>query len=99
SGDPEVPRGQVQQDLEQLRRLIAGLIGSVGQAGQQIAQEYERKYSPMAIETLVPPSKWGRKEKLWDKYCELAPDVREREREIYQCIATFAESLIKGLGR
>lgn len=105
AGDPEIGKAQVKQELEQLRKLTAALISSVGQAGRAFAQRHSDKFSPTGIEALAKMAPGGmlvsQEVKCWRKYVELAGsmDAATIEAEFLQAISTFAESLMKGPGR
>ena len=105
TGSQDVPRGQVASDLERLRQLIASLISAVGQSGRQFASRHLARFSPVEIEALASMEGGGflvsREVKCWRKYTELADALNEAsiENEIMETIATYAESLMKGLGR
>jgi hypothetical protein len=104
SGDPDVPRGEIADDLEKLRQLTASLISAMSQAGP-LAYRQVSKLAPTQIESIVEGE--GRsfmKSKdvsCWQKYCELATGLDEVsfEQALLQGIAEYAESLIRGLGR
>jgi hypothetical protein len=105
TGSQDVPRGQVAGDLEKLRQLIASLISAVGQAGRQFASRHLGRFSPVEIEALASLEGGGflvsKEVKCWRKYVELADALNEAsiESEIMETIATYAENLMRGLGR
>lgn len=105
AGDPEIGKGQVKQELEQLRKLTAALISAVSQAGRTFAQRHSDRFSPGAIEALakMSPGKFMQsvEARCWEKYKELAGpmDAASIEAEFQQAIAAFAESLMKGTAR
>jgi hypothetical protein len=106
SGDQDVPRGQVSQDLDSLRKLTAALVSAIGQAGKQFAADHVSKFSPSEIQSLVElERKFGpfsnKEVYCWRKYVELRGGIDEVsvEREITRAIADFAEKLIRGLAR
>jgi hypothetical protein len=105
SGSPDVPRGQVAGDLERLRQLIASLVSAVGQSGRQFASRHLARFSPVEIEALASMESGGflvsKEVKCWRKYTELADALNEAaiENEIMDTIATYAESLMRGLSR
>ena len=53
AADPDVPRGQVSQELERLRQLVAAVVAAIGNAGRQFAHNYATKFSPTEIEGLA----------------------------------------------
>jgi anion-transporting ArsA/GET3 family ATPase len=104
ASDPDVPRGQVSQDLERLRQLVAAVVAAIGNAGRQFAHNYATKFSPSEIEGLAAMERGGmlvsKEVKNWRKYVELSAgrDEATIESEIMQAIADYAESLMKGRG-
>lgn len=103
TGSQDVPRGQMAEDLEKLRQLIASLISGVGQAGNEFASAFLAKFSPLAIEGIAKIGKgfWkGTDEACWQKYRELFSDVSQTamEAEITQAIVRYAEILMRGAG-
>ncbi len=103
TGDQDVSRTQVKQDIERLRQLIAALISAVGRAGGQFAQKQLARLSPAEIESAVGKGGFlaSPDAKCWQRYKEIAAamDASAIERELLDSIANFAESLMKGLGR
>ncbi len=104
AADPDVPRGQVSQDLERLRQLVAAIVAAIGNAGRQFAHNYATKFSPTEIEGLAAMERGGmlvsKEVKNWRKYVELSAgrDEAAIESEIMEAIAAYAESLMKGRG-
>lgn len=100
ASDPEVPRGQVTQDVERLRQLVAAIVAAIGNAGRQFAHNYATKFSPTEIEGLAQMERGGmlvsKEVKNWRKYVELAAgrDEASIEAEIMEAIAAYAESLM-----
>lgn len=103
AGDQDVPRGQVKQDAEKLRQLIAALISAVGKAGGPFAQKLIQRFDPAEIEALVGKGGFmtSPDAKCWAKYKELAAsmDAVSIENELLAAIVNWAEPLIKGIGR
>ncbi len=100
-GDPDVPRGQVSQEVERLRKVNAALLSSVGHASRQFAQRYAAKFSPAEIEAAVrtgPKKMFSGFEILcWKKYTELAADGLDEaaiDHEIREIVRQFVESVI-----
>jgi hypothetical protein len=96
-----IPRGQVAYDLERSRALIAALLASMGQAGQEFARRYRAKFEPLEIERLAALQGGGlltsKDAKCWRTYRDLATelDPAKMEAEVLQGLATYAESLMK----
>ncbi len=103
TGDQDVPRGQVKQDLERVRQLTAALISSVAQAGRQFAQKHQTRFSVDAIKDAAGPGTMLKPQavRCWEKYVELAGplDSAALENELLQSIAKYAEDLVKGINR
>lgn len=103
AGDQDVPRGQVKQDVEKLRQLIAALISAVGKAGGPFAQKLIQRYDPAEIEAAVGKGGFmsSTDAKCWAKYKEMAGsmDAVSIENDLLAAIVSWAEPLIKGIGR
>lgn len=97
-GDQDVPRGQVQAELEQLRRLTAAIIQAIGHASKPFAHGL-RKFSPVEIQAVAQAEK-STFEKIevacWRKFKELAGDLDESmvESNLRQVVAALAESFV-----
>lgn len=100
SGDSEVTRSQVGQDLEQLRRLTASLILALGRASEHFSNGFLARFAPEQIEALVqkPLLPVFQEMAYWRKYKQLTADLNDAaiEQEIKQAIAQFVESLMIG---
>jgi hypothetical protein len=99
--DPDVPRGQVSQELERLRKVNAALLSSVGQTGRQFAHKYASKLAPAEIESAVrtaPKKMFAAIEvACWKKYVELAAENLDEaaiDHEIREIVREFVESVI-----
>jgi hypothetical protein len=105
SGDQNVPRGQVTQDLEKLRQLTAALISAVSQVGRQFASRHLARFAPTEIEAAAGMEGGGfltsKEVKCWRRYCELARALDEAtiDSQIMESISEYAQSLIKGINR
>lgn len=104
AGDADTGRAQVKQDLERLRQLTAALTASVNQAGRSFAGKHVERFAPGEIESSARMSSAGmlvsHEVRCWRKYVELAGpvDAQAIERDLMAAIATYAESLMKGVG-
>jgi hypothetical protein len=101
TNDPDVPRGQVSQEVERLRKVNAALLSSVGHASREFAQHYAAKFSPAEIEAAVRtgPKKMfaGFEIQCWKKYTELAANAIDEaaiDHEIREIVRQFVESVI-----
>ena len=89
--------------LERLRCLIAGIVSSVSQAGNQFARHHLSKLAPRQISDMVNMEGLkfyeAKEVRYWRKYTELSNTINEAslEAEIMELIAKYAESLMKGL--
>jgi len=99
--DPDVPRGQVSQELERLRKINAALLSSVGQTGRQFAHKYAARLAPAEIEAAVraTPKKMfaGIEVSCWKKYTDLAVEHLDEaaiDHEIREIVREFVESVI-----
>jgi hypothetical protein len=99
--DPDVPRGQVSQELERLRKINAALLSSVGQTGRQFAHKYASRLAPAEIEAAVratPKKMFAAIEvSCWKKYTELAAEQLDEaaiDHEIREIVREFVESVI-----
>lgn len=104
-GDADVTSGQIADDVNQLRRLLAALISAVAQAGRRVGAAQFKTLSPSEIRLLVKTESGGGLKSLiqkspdakcWEKYVELAGQITEEsiERDIIEAIVTSAESLM-----
>jgi hypothetical protein len=99
--DPDVPRGQVAQELERLRKINAALLSSVGQTGRQFAHKYAARLAPAEIEAAVratPKKMFAAIEvSCWKKYTELAVEHLDEaaiDHEIREIVREFVEGVI-----
>ena len=104
-GDSDVTSGQIAEDVNQLRRLLASLISAVAQAGRRVGVAHFKTLSPSEIRLLVQTESGGGLKSLiqkspdakcWQKYVELAGQITEEsiEREIIEAIVSSAEGLM-----
>lgn len=100
SGDPNTSRGQIAQDVNKLRMLIAALIASVGQSGRFAAQYY-KVLAPDEIKAIVPTGFMGSNDtRYWRKFEELwahHADSAVVDAEIRKEIARYTE-VVMGQG-
>lgn len=104
AGDQNVPRGQVAQDINRLRKLTAAMISAVGQVGHKFGEDYVNQFAPPQIEDLVKAQGGGgifasQKVKCWEQYVEMSAsrDATAIEHEIMAAVAEYTEKLFKGL--
>ncbi len=104
-GNEDTARGAVNDALEKLRQLIAGLITAIGQVGHQFSARFAQQFDPTVIKGLVDMEGGSfltaKEARYWRKYKELAAAMDEStiEADIRKAISQFAESLMKGLKR
>jgi hypothetical protein len=102
AGSNEVSTEQLRQALEKTRRLIAGLMGAVGRAGNLYAKKQVTRLSPEAIEDLAKMEKkvWESVEvAAWRVYKRLANEHLSEpaiESGIREAIVKVAEDLMTG---
>jgi len=101
SGDPQITRSQVSQELQQLRQLALSLIMALSRASEQFANDFLARLAPEHIESLVPKSVLpGHQERMyWRKYKQLTVELSDMaiEQEIKQAIAQYVQSLMIGV--
>jgi hypothetical protein len=101
-GSPEVSTPQVTQTLERTRKIIAGLLGAVGRAGNTFARERARLFDPNAIEADARgEKKWNESLEFacWRKYVQLCKEYGAEpviEKGIQEAMAKAAENLLLG---
>lgn len=102
SGDAEVSTQVVAQPLERTRKLIAGLLGSVGRAGATFAKRHVSRFAPEVIEDFAKlEKKWNESIDFacWRKYKENYKEHASEpaiENEIQEAIVKATENLIVG---
>ena len=105
AGDVEVSRQQLVQALEKTRRLIAGLMGAVGRAGDMYAKKTVARLSPEGIEDLARiERKWSESLEVaaWRVYVRLAKEHLSEPaiaNGIQEAMAKVAGDLMTGPGR
>ena len=106
-GDAEVSTQQLIQALEKTRRLVAGLMGAVGRAGNMYAKKQVARLSPEIIEDLAKMELTGMMAKLtqsvevtsWRIFKRLANEHLSEpaiENGIQEAIVKAAEDLMTG---
>ncbi|MEM9066111.1 MAG: hypothetical protein AAGB51_11545 [Planctomycetota bacterium] len=103
STDQRASKPQLDEDLERLRKLVAGLVSAISQVGPVVFQMMESQ-SPEKIEQLSKLEKrWheGAETACWRKYQELAGSLDEAsvEARVLEAVSDYAESLIGGQTR
>jgi len=105
AGDAEVSTQQLVQALEKTRRLMAGLMGAVGRAGNTYAKKAVARLSPEVIEDLARMGKkWAESIAVaaWRAYVRLAKEHLSEpaiENGIQEAMVKVAEDLMTGRGR
>jgi hypothetical protein len=104
AGDSEVSTQQLVQALEKTRRLVAGLMGAVGRAGNTYAKKQVARLSPEVIEDLARMErKWTESVELtaWRIFQRLAKEHLSEpaiENGIHEAMVKVAEDLMTGRG-
>ncbi len=103
-GDAEVSTQQLIQALEKTRRLVAGLMGAVGRAGNTYAKKLVARLSPEVIEDLAKMErKWTESVEVtaWRIFQRLAKEHLSEpaiENGIQEAMVKVAEDLMTGRG-
>ncbi len=101
-GDTEVSSAQVNQIVDRLRQLLAGVLTAIGPAGRSFSKQHLSRFSPDAIKDVAMAEPGGMfvtiEQKCWRKYSELAAELNEDaiETELQEAIARYAEDLMRG---
>ncbi len=103
SGDQDVARGQVAEELERLRSLAGALISTVAKVGF-LSYRQVAKLAPGEIEVLAKPEKKALESlevACWRKYRQLAGNLDQAlvEAEVLGAMSDTVEALIRGLSR
>ncbi len=104
TGDTDISRSQLAEQLEGIRSLIAALIASVGAVGRRLGDDLNQRLGPAAIEAIARQDKrWhemGVDSACWRRYKEVAATLEETEieREIKQLIVDGAKKYRHGTG-
>lgn len=102
AGDSEISTQQLVQALEKTRRLIAGLMGAVGRAGNTYAKKQVARLSPEVIEDLAKMEKKfmdSVEVTAWRIYVRLAKEHLSEpaiENGIQEAMVKVAEDLMTG---
>lgn len=105
NGDTEVSIVQVNQIVDRLRQLLAGVLTAIGPAGRSFSRQHLARFSPEAIRNAAEaePGKMfvTIEQKCWRKYVELTGELNEDaiESELQEAIARYAEDLMRGTAR
>lgn len=104
TGDDDISRSQLAEQLEGIRSLIAALIASIGAVGRSLGDDLTQRLGPATIEALARQDKrWhemGIDSACWRRYKEVSAtlDEAEIEREIKQLIVDGAKKYRHGTG-
>lgn len=103
AGDPRVSREQVREQLDRLRKVLAGLTSAAPRAGELFAARQVQQLSPPVVEAAAArgaaPVIGDRKETAcWRKYQELAKTMETDAlaRELLTLWGETAEKIISG---
>lgn len=106
AGDETANGEQLEQELQLVRKVAAGLIAAIGHVGRNFANGRLSLLSPGQIQQLVLAEGGrslfgGMDAKCWTKYCELAAqmDAATVEREIMSAIGDYAAQVVEGPAR
>lgn len=103
TGDGDVGKDLVIEDLSKLRQLSAALISSTGQAAEVMSQQMSRLH-PGSIESLARPEKKALESidvACWRKYRELAEplDSESVRLEVKRAVGEFTERMMRTRAR
>lgn len=103
SGDPSMPREQVAEEIERLRRLAGALISTVAKVGF-VSYRQVAKHAPSEIEVLAKPEKKAFESlevACWRKYRQLAGNLDQAlvESEVLSELSDSVEALVRGMAR
>lgn len=103
SGDQDMARGQVRDDIERLRKVLAGLTSAAPRAGELFASRHVENLAPAAVEHLatrgpMPMMGNAKETACWRKYLELARglDNETLTRDLLLMWGEAAEKIITG---
>lgn len=103
AGDPSISREQVREQLERLRRVLAGLTSAAPRAGEIFASRQVQRIGAQSVEAAAArgalPLVGDRKETAcWRKYQELAKDLEADAlaRELLMLWGETADKIITG---
>ena len=104
SGDSEASIVLVNQNVDKLRQLMAGILTGIGPGGRSFAKQHIQQFSPEAIKSLASLEAGmfvGAEQKCWRKYVELSSELTEDtvEAKFHEAIARYAEDLVRGTAR
>lgn len=102
SGDSEVSSQQINQIIEQSRKLTAGLLMSMGGVGPEFAKKFQERFGPQEIEELARIDKKFSEslaQACWRKYGELYKDFGNDmaiDSLIEEAVVRYAEKVMRG---
>lgn len=102
TGDDDISRSQVSDELERTRQLTAAMIAAIGRLGRVLAENLSKQYSPAVLEQAA------RQDKRWHEGVEIAAwrlfkeraeglDETELDREVRRLLVEYTESVARGL--
>lgn len=102
TGDDDISRSQVGEELERTRQLTAAMIAAIGRLGRVLAENLAKQYSPAVLEQAA------RQDKRWHEGVEIAAwrlfkeraeglDETELDREVRRLLVEYTESVARGL--
>ena len=103
TGDPDISRSQVDDEMERTRRLTAAMIAAIGRLGQVLSEKLTRELGVAALEQAARQDKrWheGIEATAWRVYKERSElfDETELDREIRRLLVEYTESVARGMG-
>ncbi|XAL98987.1 hypothetical protein OT109_15550 [Phycisphaeraceae bacterium D3-23] len=103
TGDADISRSQVGDEMERTRRLTAAMIAAIGRLGQVLSEKLTRELGAAVLEQAARQDKrWheGVEVAAWRVYKERAEllDETELDREIRRLLVEYTESVARGMG-
>jgi hypothetical protein len=102
AGESEISAQQINQLIEQSRRLTAGLLMAMGGAGPEFAKKFQERFAPNEIEELARLEKkfsQSIENVCWKKYGELYKDFGSEaaiDSLIEEAVVLYAERVMRG---
>jgi hypothetical protein len=100
SAKPDVPRPEVEHDVNKLRQMTASLIAALPQSWRAAVERF-RPLWPDQVQAAAGSTTFGAEARYWRKYVELTRgmDPATVEDDIRKAIAEHAEALMHGAAK
>lgn len=102
TGDDDISRSQVSDQLERTRQLTAAMIAAIGRLGTVLAENLNKQIGPAVLEQAAKQDKrWheGVEIAAWRLFKERAESLDETEldREVRRLLVEYTESVARGM--